>query len=149
MKENKTIRNKWLTIRLNEAEEKKLQEYVSKSTAQSVSEYARGLLLNEPVTVLYRNQSADDCLMEMIRFKKEVNAIGTNYNQAIKKLHTLTDVADIKSWVSNQENGFANWWQLVKEINEKLGQIHDQLRQQKNKPANNFSITNSSHPERQ
>jgi DNA-binding HxlR family transcriptional regulator len=45
MKETKMIRKKWLTIRLNEEEEKKLLEFFQKSTAQGLSEYARGVLL--------------------------------------------------------------------------------------------------------
>lgn len=147
MKENKTVRNKWLTIRLSEAEETKVQSWVKKTTAQSVSEYARAILLHEPVTVLYRNQSADDCLVELVRVKKEVNAIGTNYNQAIKKLHTLTEIAEIKSWLSNQEKNFANWTERSKVISEKLVQIHDQLRQQQNTTATNFSGANGSNQE--
>src|SRR5678816_3223242 len=89
MKETKQVRKGWLTVRLNEDEEKKLNKFYSRTTSNSLSEYARDVLLREPVNVIYRNQSADEFLEEMIQLKKELNAIGNNFNQTVHKLHTL------------------------------------------------------------
>ena len=44
------------------------------------------LCLQKPVTVKYRNQSADDFLQAMLELKKELSAIGNNYNQAVHKI---------------------------------------------------------------
>ena len=103
MAKEKTIRSKWLTVRLSETEEKKLQTLFEKTTAQSLSEYARLVLLHEPVTVLYRNQSADELLPELIRLKNELNAIGNNFNQAVKRLHTVDHSSEIKCWLLANE----------------------------------------------
>ena len=70
MKVNKQIRCKWLTVRLSEAEEQKLIKYCSSTTCSNLSEYARDVLLKTPVTILYRNQSADLFLAEMLQLKK-------------------------------------------------------------------------------
>lgn len=114
----KTIRSKWLTVRLSENEEKKLLILFEKTTAQSLSEYARLVLLQEPVTVLYRNQSADELLPELVRLKNELNAIGNNFNQAVKRLHTIDHISEIKYWLLANEPVKNSFLQTAAEIRE-------------------------------
>lgn len=125
MKEKKKVRTKWLTIRLNEDEENKLQKLYSKTTANSLSEYARDVILKDPVKILYRNQSADDFLAEMILLKKELNAIGNNFNQVVHKLHTLDHIHDIKAWAVLNEMSKKTFLKKTDEINEKLQEIYE------------------------
>ncbi len=47
----------------------------------------REVVLQKPVLINFRNQSADDFLKDMLGLKKELNAIGNNFNQAVHKLH--------------------------------------------------------------
>ena len=129
MKETKQIRKGWLTVRLNEDEEKKLNKFYSRTTSNSLSEYARDVLLREPVNVLYRNQSADEFLTEMILLKKELNAIGNNFNQVVHKLHTLDHIAEIKGWTILNESSKKNFMKKVDEIKEKMNQIYLQWSQ--------------------
>ena len=124
MKETKQIRKGWLTVRLNEEEEKKLNNFYSRTTSNSLSEYARDVLLKEPVNVLYRNQSADEFLTETILLKNELNAIGKNFNQVVHKLHTLDHIAEIKAWAILNESNKKNFIKKVDEIKEKMNQIY-------------------------
>jgi len=129
MKEIKQIRKGWLTIRLNEDEEKKLNKFYSRTTSNSLSEYARDVLLREPVNVIYRNQSADEFLEEMIQLKKELNAIGNNFNQTVHKLHTLDKIPEIKAWAILNETGKKTFMKKVEEIREKINLIYEQWSQ--------------------
>ena len=129
MKETKQVRKKWLTVRLNEDEEKKLNKFFSRTTSGSLSEYARDVLLREPVNVIYRNQSADEFLAEMILLKKELNAIGNNFNQAVHKLHTLDHVPEIKAWAKLNEASKKSFMKKMEEIKEKVNQIYQQWSQ--------------------
>ena len=129
MKETKQIRKGWLTVRLNEDEEKKLNKFFSRTTSGSLSEYARDVLLREPVNVIYRNQSADEFLTEMILLKKELNAIGNNFNQSVHKLHTLDHVPEIKAWAILNESSKKVFIKKVDEIKEKMNQIYQQWSQ--------------------
>ena len=129
MKETKQVRKGWLTVRLNEDEEKKLNKFFSRTTSGSLSEYARDVLLKEPVNVIYRNQSADDFLSEMILLKKELNAIGNNFNQSVHKLHTLDHVPEIKAWAILNESSKKVFIKKVDEIKEKMNQIYQQWSQ--------------------
>ncbi len=128
-KEIKKIRSGWLTIRLNEDEENKLNKLFGRTTSNSLSEYARDVLLKEPVNILYRNQSADEFLVEMIQLKEELNAIGKNFNQAVHKLHTLDHFQEVKSWAIINESSKNIFTKKVEEIKEKLNQIYEQWSQ--------------------
>ena len=129
MKETRQVRKGWLTVRLNEDEEKKLNKFFSRTTSGSLSEYARDVLLREPVNVIYRNQSADEFLTEMILLKKELNAIGNNFNQSVHKLHTLDHVPEIKAWAILNESSKKVFIKKVDEIKEKMNQIYQQWSQ--------------------
>lgn len=124
MKESKKIRSQWLTIRLNEDEEKKLNNLYGQTTSNSISEYARDVLLKQPVNIIYRNQSADDFIAEMILLKNELNAIGKNFNQAVHKLHTLDHISEIKNWAILNESVKKDFMKKAEEIKEKMNQIY-------------------------
>ena len=102
MKE-KDNRTKWLHLRLTPDEYQKIIKEFDKSTCRKISDYARKNLLQKPIVNTYRNQSLDDFMAEMIRLRMELNAIGNNFNQAVKKLHTLHQIADFKHWLISYE----------------------------------------------
>lgn len=129
MKETKKVRSKWLTIRLNEGEEKKLNNLYSKTTSNGLSEYARDVLLRQPVNILYRNQTADEFLAQMILLKNELNAIGKNFNQVVHKLHTLDHVHEIKAWAILNESSKKIFMKKVEEIKDKINEIYQQWSQ--------------------
>src|SRR5436190_9374303 len=104
MSETNDKRVRWLHLRLNENEYKKLSDKFSKSTCNKLSVYARKVLLGKPVTIKQRNQSLDDFMTEMIALRNELNAIGNNYNQLIKRLHSLKDFSEIKNWLLFHES---------------------------------------------
>ena len=124
MKEVKKVRNKWLNIRLNEKEYNSIHDHYKKTTSQSISEFARNILLKKPVIIKYRNQSADDLLSEMIILKNELNAIGNNYNQAVHRLHILDRIPEIKTWLLIHEALYQSFIKKADEIKIKMNQIY-------------------------
>jgi hypothetical protein len=65
MNETKKLRKIWLTIRLNNEEQKRLKGLYNITTCKALSEYARDILLQRPVVINYQNQSVDETLSEM------------------------------------------------------------------------------------
>ncbi len=124
MSEQKTP--SWISFRVKPAEYQKIHGLFSKSTHRKLSEYARNVLLQKPVTIKVRNESADQFLHEMIGLKKELNAIGNNYNQAVKKLHTLNNITEVKWWLNTHDPLHQNFLQLTERIFQKLNEIHQQ-----------------------
>ncbi len=63
----------------------------------------RRSLFEKPIVTTYRNQSLDDYMTEAIKLRNELNSIGNNFNQAVKKLHTLYQIAEFRSWLITYE----------------------------------------------
>jgi hypothetical protein len=130
MSEQKDIRNKWLHLRLSEAEYKKIQNGFSKSTKRKISDYLRSILLNKPITVYTRSKSLDDFISEMILLRSELNFIGNNFNQSVKRLHTLDEISEIKAWAILNEKSKEIFIKKVDEIKGKINQISDKWLQE-------------------
>lgn len=99
MEEKNKNRTRWLHLRLTPDEFEILEKRFKKSTCRKISEYARKNLMRKPVVLKYRNESLDELMRELILLRKELNAIGNNFNQAVKKLHTLSQISDFKYWI--------------------------------------------------
>ena len=103
MKEQNTNRTKWIHLRLTDREFDLIQNRFKKSTCQKLSDFARKNLLQEPVVLKYRNESLDDLMAQIIILKNQLNPIGNNFNQAVKKLHTLNQIPEFKQWILSFE----------------------------------------------
>ena len=86
-------RIKWINVRLTPDEFEQLENFWKATISRNMSDYVRKVLLSKPVVIKYRNQSADQYLGEMILLKNELSAIGNNFNQAVKRLHTMDTAA--------------------------------------------------------
>jgi hypothetical protein len=64
-------------------------------------------------------------MTEMIRLRNELNAIGNNFNQTVKKLHTLNRLTEFKTWLILNENNQKILLEKVEEIKLKINQISD------------------------
>jgi hypothetical protein len=62
----------------------------------------------------------------MIRLRNELNAVGNNLNQTVKKLHTLDQFQEFKSWLILNENHQKILVEKVDEIKSKINQISDE-----------------------
>ena len=125
MSDTKNNLSKWLHIRLKEEDYNKINGKFSKSTCRKLSEYARRVLLDKVITVNQRNQSLDDFMTEMIKLRNELNAIGNNLNQSVKKLHTLSQLPEFKNWLLLNKNNQKILLEKVEEIKSKINQVSD------------------------
>ncbi|HEY4967189.1 MAG TPA: plasmid mobilization relaxosome protein MobC [Puia sp.] len=115
----------WVSFRVKPAEYEHIEKHWKSTTCRSLSEYARKMLLAKPVVVKYRNESADQYLEEMILLKNELSAIGNNFNQAVKRLHTLDTTGQMRSWLIVYESTHHSFIRKVDEIKERLNQIYE------------------------
>lgn len=93
-KENNN-RTMWLHLRLKPDEYERIN--------RQLSDYARKILLGKPMIATFRDQSLDDLMTEAIRLRNELTALGNNFNQAVKKLHTLHEIAEFRHWLFTHE----------------------------------------------
>ena len=99
MEGKNTNRSKRIICRLTPDEYIKIQKKWKASTCRKLSDYVRHILFQKPIVTTYRNESLDDFMAEAIRLRNELNSIGNNFNQAVKKLHTLDQIAEFKAWL--------------------------------------------------
>jgi len=96
-------RTRIVGIRLTDAEFNTLEQRWRESTNRKISDYLRSVLLSKPIIKSFRNKSIDESMIMLIQLRNELNAIGGNLNQAVKKLHTFPPHADLKAWMLNQQ----------------------------------------------
>ncbi|TAN00423.1 MAG: plasmid mobilization relaxosome protein MobC [Chitinophagaceae bacterium] len=125
MERQKNNKTRWINIRLHPEQYDIIYQKFKATTCRKLSEYARRVLLDKAVTVYTRNQSLDDFMAEMIRLRNELSAIGNNYNQVVKRLHTLTDFQSIQQWLLLNEKSKQILLQKVDEIKLKINSISD------------------------
>lgn len=99
MKEQNSNRTRIIGLRLTPDEYAKIEKKWKASTCRKLSDYVRRSLFDKPVVTTYRNSSQDDLMAELTRLRSELNAVGNNFNQAVKKLHTLSQIAEFESWL--------------------------------------------------
>ena len=92
-------RTRIIGLRLTPTEYAKIERKWKASTCRKLSDYVRHNLFEKPVTSYYRNQSLDEFMAEMVLLRNELNHIGNNFNQAVKRLHTLNQIAEFRSWL--------------------------------------------------
>ena len=103
MQEEKNNRNKWLHLRLRQDEHTAIHNRFKNTTCQKFSDYVRKVLMNKPIVTTVRNQSHDALMAEAIKLRNELNNIGNNFNQAVKKLHTLQQIHEFGYWINTYE----------------------------------------------
>ena len=125
-KQENEVRKIILKIRMNKEELKQVKKHRYKSTERNLSSYVREIILQKPVLINYRKQSADDFLKDMLDLKKELNAIGNNFNQAVHKLHILEKISEFRVWVNHYDGLHQSLLGKVEEIKFRMNQLYDE-----------------------
>ncbi len=126
MKEQNENRSLTIKIRVSKDEKKTMLGFLSKSTDKKLSTYLRKLGLQKPVTIRYRNESADEFLREMTDLKKQLNGIGNNFNQAVHKLHTLDRIPEFRTWIHEQQSQHKLLIRSIENIRLRINQLYEQ-----------------------
>jgi hypothetical protein len=123
MERENSKRTRIVGLRFTPEEYAKIERKWKTSTCRKLSDYIRKHLFNKPITTNYRNQSLDDFMAEMMRLRGELNAIGNNFNHAVKKLHTLNQISDFKHWLISYELEKKILFNKVDEIKKQIQKI--------------------------
>ncbi len=125
MEQRNSNRTRIIGLRLTLKEFEQIEKKWRASTCRKLSDYVRRTIFEKPIVTTYRNQSLDDAMTEMMGLRNELNNIGNNFNQAVKKLHTLHQVAEFRGWLNAYETEKNTLLIKVEEIKnhiEKIGE---------------------------
>ena len=126
MTEEMITPKRWISIRVKPGEYMIVYNLFKATTCGKLSQYVRKVLLNKPVTILYRDESTREILAALNQLSRELSAVGNNFNQTVHKLHMLDHIPDIKLWATNTESGRHNLMQKIEEIRVAMNQIRQQ-----------------------
>lgn len=118
MEKAKKIRNRWLHIRMDEAEHKQLHEHFSRTTEDKLSRYARKILLAEPVMVIHRDGSMDALIAVLVKVQNDLNGVANNFNQMVHKLHMADTNQEIQRWILSYEKDRTSLLESIAEMRE-------------------------------
>ncbi|RRN77385.1 plasmid mobilization relaxosome protein MobC [Pseudoxanthomonas sp. SGD-10] len=117
MDDNRTIR---ITIRFTKAESERIEKKFGETRFLSRTEYLRNMILNRKIISYYRNQSLDEVMEELILLRQELNFVGHNFNQAVRKLNAFAEMPDAETWKAALSC-------LKNQIEPKIHQIKDRI----------------------
>ncbi|MFB9840867.1 plasmid mobilization protein [Mucilaginibacter ginsenosidivorans] len=123
--EQENNKTEWLHLRLTSDEKSKIEKAYKKTTCRKLSDYARKILLGKPLIATYRDQSLDDLMAELIKLRGELNAIGNNFNQVVRKLHLHNQTGQLQSWVMRYEADNERLIQSVQNIEQHINKMAD------------------------
>ncbi len=104
MKKKNANRTRIIGVRFTPEEYHKIEGKWKVTTCRKLSDYIRKHLFNKPITTYYRNQSLDNFMYEVIKLRSELNTVGNNFNQKVKKLHTLKEIPEFRYWILSSQH---------------------------------------------
>jgi hypothetical protein len=120
MKEKRNNKTKMIFVRLEEQDYITLIGRQKATTERNLSAYCRKLLMAKPVIKSVQNDSLREVLHTLSLLQKDLNGIGNNYNQMVKRLHTTDKIPEIKAWMQNYLNERQHILEATKTLKECL-----------------------------
>lgn len=123
MEKENSKKTRHVIFRLTPEEYDKVVRKWKSSTNRKLSDYVRQRLFDKPTVSTIRNQSLDDLVAELSLLKRELNAIGNNFNQSVKRLHTLDHLPEFQRWLMGYEVGKQTLFNKIDEIKKQIQKI--------------------------
>jgi len=86
------------------------------STCYSLSEYIKKVFFNTPITTYYRNQSADELIVEMTRLKRELWEIRQVFDRQLQAFCTVSSIEEMELWARVQEKSKRILFDKIEEV---------------------------------
>ena len=118
-------RKKRIYVRLTDKEFTTLENRLKATTCNKLSDYVRRCLFDKPITTITRDAATDDLIVKMSQMNFELNAIGSNFNQLVKRMNTsfqTTNFSDALSLVTMQRDAITRKMEEVKNELQKLAE---------------------------
>lgn len=116
-------RKRRIYVRLTDKEFTTLESRCENTTCRSVSDYVRHCLFNRQITTIIRNASADEAITQMSHLNRELNAIGNNFNQLVRKVNASLQAAEVKGLLLLFNNQKKTLFSKIDEVKEQLQKL--------------------------
>ncbi|PWV47112.1 plasmid mobilization relaxosome protein MobC [Chitinophaga sp. S165] len=79
--------------RINQRNFQKLQQLLLSSHHKNMSELLRAIICDKPITLYNKDDSLGALMEELVRLRKEINAIGININQVTRQINSTPEAS--------------------------------------------------------
>ena len=107
---------------MSEDEHQAAEALCRQTTCQSLSEYARKTVLGKPIIMKYHDESMDEFIDLVIELKDELKAIGNNFNQVVRRLHSLKTLPELQQWILVNEQEKTRIFRLIETISTNINE---------------------------
>lgn len=116
-------RKRRIYVRLTDKEFTTLENRCKNTTCRSVSDYVRHCLFSKPITTVTRDASADEAIRQMSHLNRELNAIGSNFNQLVRRVNATAQALDLKGLLSLFESQKKTLFSKIDEVKAQLQKL--------------------------
>lgn len=116
-------RKRRIYVRLTDKEFTILENQLKVTTCNKLSDYVRRCLFNKPITTITRDASVDDLILQLSHLNRELNAIGNNFNQLVKRVNTSPQFTDAKGLLALFESQKKTMFAKIDEVKEQLQKL--------------------------
>lgn len=116
-------RKRRIYVRLTDKEFTILESRCENTTCRSVSDYVRHCLFSRPITTITRDASADEAITQISHLNRELNAIGNNFNQTVRKINATSQAAEMKGLLLLFESQKKTLFSKIEEVKEQLQKL--------------------------
>lgn len=120
--ENKN-RKRRIYVRLTDKEFTTLKSRCKNTTCRSVSDYVRHCLFSKPITTITRDASTDEAILQMSHLNRELKAIGSNFNQLVRKVNATSQAAEIKGLLLLFDSQRKAMFSKIDEVKEQIQKL--------------------------
>lgn len=125
MKEPQIKRSRIVGVRFTIEEFEKLRDKSRHSTTPQLSEFIRRCVFDKPIVIKHRNQSLDEFMAVLMELRKELSAIGNNFNQSVRQINTFKEVQSVQHFAHSYATDRDELFNRVERIEERIHQIAD------------------------
>lgn len=123
METESNYRKRRIYVRLTDKEFTTLESRCKNTTCRSVSDYVRHCVFSRPITTITRDASTDEAIMHISHLNRELNAIGSNFNQLVKKVNATSQAGEIKGLLLLFESQKKTLFSKIDEVKEQLQKL--------------------------
>jgi len=116
-------RKRRIYVRLTDKEFTTLESRCKNTTCRSVSDYVRHCLFSRPITTITRDASADEAITQMGNLNRELNAIGNNFNQLVRRVNVTSQAEEIEGLLLLFESQKKAMFSKINEVKEQLQKL--------------------------
>lgn len=116
-------RKRRIYVRLTDKEFTTLRSRCKNTTCRSISDYVRQCIFSRPITTITRDASADEAITQMSHLNRELNAIGSNFNQLVRKVNATSQAAEIKGLLLLFNSQRKAMFSKINEVKEQLQKL--------------------------